>query len=146
MRNSAWILLCIFLVLQSMRSQDRADPALQSKIVALERVTKIQAFEAKDMKTLDAVLDERFVSVDAEGKLRNKAEFIAFVQEADWLQYELDAIDVRVHKDTVIVTGFFQFKGVKRGKGLLQKGRFVDTWLLKDGTWVSVASLLIPVP
>ena len=144
MRKSAWIILMACLGLQPMWSQDAVDPNLKSKLVALERVTKIQAFEAKDLRTLDAILDERFVAVDAEGKLQSKGEFMIFVQAADRLRYQLDGLDVRVHNGTAIVTGLFQIKDLEQGKGLVQSGRFVDSWMLKDGTWVLIASLSTP--
>jgi Domain of unknown function (DUF4440) len=145
-RKPAWIILIVFAGLQTTWSQNDLDPALRSKIIALERVEKIQAVESKDMKTLDSMLDAGFQYVGPDGKLQSKADFMGFVQGADWLEYRLDALDVRVHQNTVIVTGLYQIKGVKRLKGLLQKGRFVDTWLLKDGTWLQIASLSTLAP
>lgn len=146
MRKSAWVILMVCLGLPLMWSQDAGDSVLKSKLVALERVTKIQAFEAKDMRTLDVILDERFVAVDAEGKLQSKGEFMIFVQAADRLRYQLEGLDVRVHNGTAIVTGSCQIKDLVRGKRLLQSGRFVDSWVLKDGTWVLIASLSTPAP
>jgi hypothetical protein len=67
-----------------------------------------------------------------------------FVQAADRLRYQLDGLDVRVHNGTAIVTGLFQIKDLEQGKGLVQSGRFVDSWMLKDGTWVLIASLSTP--
>lgn len=139
-------MLMVFIGLRPLCAQDAADPALRSKIIALERVQKIQAVEAKDMKTLESMLDDAFQYVGPDGRLQSKADFMAFVQAADWLQYRLDALDVRVHQNTVIVTGLYQIKGVKRVKGLLNTGRFADTWLLKDGKWVLIASLFTPEP
>ena len=146
MGKSAWLIVLVFGALQTTWSQDVLDRALKSKIIALERVAKIQAFESKDLKTLEAVLDDRFLSVDASGKLQTKADLIAFVQATDWLQYQLSDMDVRIHKDTIVVTGLYQIKGVARVKGLLQSGRFVDTWRLKDGAWILIASLSTPAP
>jgi hypothetical protein len=66
------------------------------------------------------------------------------VQAADRLHYQLDGMDVRFHNSTAIVTGLFQIKDMVHGKRLLQSGRFVDSWLFKDGTWVLIASLSTP--
>ena len=53
---------------------------------------------------------------------------------------------VRVHGDTAVVTGLFQVIGVEDGKTFVRRGRFLDTWLVKDGTWLLTASISIPVP
>jgi hypothetical protein len=144
MLKSAWIILMMCLGPQLMWSQDAVDAAVKSKLVALERVAKIQAFETKDMRTLDSMLDEGFVAVASDGKLQSKGEFMIFVQAADRLHYQLDSMDVRFHNSTAIVTGLFQMKDMVHGKRLLQSGRFVDSWLFKDGTWVLIASLSTP--
>src|SRR5438093_2981312 len=106
---------------------------VESKIIALERIAKLQACEAKDLKTLDVMLDHEFSYVDAEGKLGNKTEFLAFVQAANSLQFVLEDMVVRLHGDTAIVTGLYRMKSVQRGDPTLREGRFVDTWLIRHG-------------
>ena len=116
----------------------------ESKILALERIEKVQAFAARDLKTLDTILDDAFVEVDPEGRTLTKVELLARVQTVESLQYTLDAMVVRLHGDTAIATGLYRIKGVERGKPLLQRGRFVDTWLNKNGRWVAIACLMTP--
>lgn len=123
-------------------AQQDANDDDKSRIIALERVAKLQACESKDLKTLDAVLDKDLLYVDPDGKLETKADILAFVQAADSLRYLTDAMIVQRHNDTAIVTGLYQIKGVMRGAPFLATGRFVDTWLLKNGRWVIIASLL----
>jgi ketosteroid isomerase-like protein len=121
-----------------------ADPNEESRIIALERIQKIQAFEARDLKTLDGILDDAFAHVDMEGRMRSKAEVLAYIQMADSLRYSAEAMVVRLHGDTAIVTGLFRMTGMERGRPIVQRGRFVDTWLQKDGRWIAIASLSTP--
>jgi hypothetical protein len=58
-------------------AQTTHDPDVESRIVALENVAKVQARKAKDIKTLDAILDDDFVEVEQEGRVRTKAGFLA---------------------------------------------------------------------
>jgi|SRR4029077_10141985 len=126
-------------------SADAQEADAESKITALERVAKIQACEAKDLKTLDAMLDDSFAFVDAEGRLRNKAEVLALIQTASPMKFGVDTMVVRLHGDTAIVTGFYLVKRLQPGDPFVRQGRFVDTWLYKNGHWVAIASLLTPM-
>ena len=119
-----------------------ADP--KSTIIALERVGKMQASELQDLKTLNIILDNSFVSVDREGTLMNKAEVLAYVQSVDALRFATEAMFVNVHGDTAIVTGLYRIRGVERGKPFLRRERFVDTWFYKKGQWIAIASLSTP--
>jgi len=49
---------------------------------------------------------------------------------------------VHLHGDTAIVSGNFRTKGVERDKPYTRRERFVDTWLYKNGQWVSIASMV----
>ena len=117
----------------------------ESKIIALERVAKLQACESKDLKTLDTMLDDSFAYVDAEGRLQNKAEVLALIQTATPMKFGVDDMVVRLHGDTAIVTGLYVTKKLQLGDPFVRQGRFVDTWLYKNGHWVAIASLLTPM-
>lgn len=117
------------------------DPNAESKVFALERIAKLQACETRDLKTLDTMLDDAFAYVNSQGRLLTKSEALASVQTVDWLQFVTEAMGVRMHGDTAIVTGLYRMKGGERGKQFSRRGRFVDTWLLKAGRWVAIASL-----
>ena len=55
------------------QDSDRRD--IESKLVALEKVGKLQAIQLKDLKMLSEVLDENFILVDQDDLLLNKARF-----------------------------------------------------------------------
>jgi Domain of unknown function (DUF4440) len=91
------------------------------------------------------MLDDSFAYVDAEGRLQNKAEVLALIQTATPMKFGVDDMVVRLHGDTAIVTGLYVTKKLQLGDPFVRQGRFVDTWLYKNGHWVAIASLLTPM-
>ena len=124
-------------------AQERSERGAESKILAFERVG-MQAFRGKDLRTLDSILYEDFVCVDEKGAVMTKAQMLGFVQSADSLDFLTDAMVVRLHGDTAIVTGLFRLKGATKGKAFIRQGRFVDTWIQKKSGWVMIATLWTP--
>jgi ketosteroid isomerase-like protein len=112
-----------------------------AKILAMEHVW-VQAYMSKDPKALERILDDAFVNVDSDGKLQTKADVLAEVRTSTVLQFLTESMAVHLHGNTAIVTGIFLIKGVERGKPYAQRERFVDTWLYKNGQWVSIAGLV----
>lgn len=144
MRNVLFLVLLALAGAGVTRGQGSVMSATSTKIIELERESRIQAYERKDLKALSAVLDEGYVSVNAEGRLQTKADVMLFVHVADSIHSTLQLVEVRVHDNTAVATGLHQMKADVRGKPMLLRVRFVDTWLLKDGQWVVIASLSIP--
>jgi len=124
-------------------AQQRSDADTASKILALKNAWN-RASENKDISGLDNLLDERFLYVDLNGRLMNKAEVLKDVQDSSVHQVVTLSIVVRLHGDAAIVTGLFQMKAIEHGKTLLQQGRFIDTWLRKGERWVAIGSLTTP--
>jgi ketosteroid isomerase-like protein len=125
-------------------AQEAFDSDAASKLMALERIGKMQAWQNKDVQTLNTVFDNAFVYVDPEGRELSKPEMLAYIQRADPLQLIAEAMRVELHGDTAIVTGLYRMKGTERGKPFVRHGRFVDTWLQKNGHWVAIASVVAP--
>lgn len=126
-------------------AQSDGEKEVESKIVALERIARLQAYDTKDLKTLDEIYDDGFVEVDLNGKMFSKAEAMARSQAVHAQQFGVEGIVVKIHGDTAIATGLYRVRGVERGKPFLAQGRFVDTWLFKNGRWVAIASLATPI-
>jgi hypothetical protein len=141
-----FLLTMLFAVLASPCTGQGGDHRdIEGKLLALERVGKLQATQLKDLKMLNEILDESFVVVDQDGVLMNKAQVLAYVQKAISLRYLTSDMTVRLHGDTAIVTGTYRLNGILAGKRIDQRGRFVDTWLEKNGRWVAIASLSTPL-
>jgi len=45
-----------------------------------------------------------------------------------------------VYGDAAVVTGIYREKGISKGKAYSRRGRFTDTWVKENGTWMCVAS------
>jgi len=125
------------------QNSERRD--IEGKLLALERVGKLQAIQLKDLKMLDEVLDENFVLVDQDGLQLNKAQVLAYVQKATSLRYLASEMTARLHGNTAIVTGVYRLDGVLAGRRFEQHGRFVDTWIERKGKWLAIASLSTPL-
>jgi ketosteroid isomerase-like protein len=121
--------------------QEHPDADAESKIIAMEHVWA-QAYAVKDPKALAAILDDAFVCVTSDGKVMNKTEVLADVKTSTALQVLTESMAVHLHGDTAIVTGTFRTKGMEAGKPYTRRERFVDTWLYKNGQWVSLTTMV----
>jgi hypothetical protein len=110
-----------------------------TRIIALENAWS-RASETKDTKSVNNLLDDSFVYVDVNGKMMTKAEVLKDITDSGVLQVVTKSMIARLHGTTGVVTGTFRLEGIVGGKPLRQQGRFVDTWLFKNGVWVCVAS------
>jgi len=124
-------------------SAQETPEAVGSKLIALENAWN-RASETKDLKGLDQILDDAFVYVGSDGRQMSKAEVLKDVKESGVQQVVAESMIARVHGDTAIVTGLYQFKSVLRGKVHVERGRFVDTWMNRNGGWVAMASVSVP--
>lgn len=122
-------------------AQEDRDSDAASKIVAMEHVWA-QAYMIKDPRALARILDDAFVCVGSDGKMQTKAEIMADVKASTARQVLTESMVVHLNGDTAIVTGTFRTKGVERGKPYARRERFVDTWLYKNGQWVSLTTMV----
>ena len=122
-------------------AQGDSDTDAESKIVALEHIWA-QAYMVKDPKALARILDDAFVCVSSEGRLMTKADVLADVKTSTAVQILTESMVVHRYGDTAIVAGTFRTKGVERGKPYARRERFVDTWLYKNGQWVSLTTMV----
>jgi ketosteroid isomerase-like protein len=110
-------------------------------VLALEKAWN-HALEAKDTKALDMILAKTLVSIDIDGSVSNKGEFLASIKAPDYQpsQAVTEESNVQVYGDAAIVVGIFRVKGTEKGKPYVHRERFVDTWIKTNGTWQCVAT------
>jgi len=139
-RVGACALMAVAMAMLPLRAQDESsDSGTRSKIFALENAWA-RAAEIKDIKAMDAILDQAFLYVDFDGRLMTKTEVLADVKSTSVQQVVTDAMTANLHGNTVIVTGIFKVKGFEGGKPYLRRGRFIDVWMYKGGSWVAISS------
>jgi ketosteroid isomerase-like protein len=141
MRRLMFFALLVCAGTSAVRAQGISDAEAGSKIVAMEHVWA-QAYMAKDPKALARILDEAFVCVSSDGRLLTKTQVLADVTASNTLQLLMQSMAVHLHGDTAIITGIFRTTGVERGKPFVRRERFVDTWLYRNGQWVSISSVV----
>src|SRR5215471_3245385 len=111
------------------------------RVLALETAWN-HALENKDAKALDMLLANSMVSVDIDGSVSNKSDFLASIKAPDYQQSQAvtEQSNVQVYGNAAIVVGIFRIKGTEKGKPYVRRERFVDTWVKFDGTWQCVAT------
>jgi ketosteroid isomerase-like protein len=127
------------------RTQDEANRNAGAKVLALEGAWN-RAEETGDIRALSMLFDDSLLYIDEYGSLQNKAQFLAHTRDpgAPLQSLITETISVHVYSDTAVVVGNYHAKGTRRGKPYEKQGRFVDTWVLKKGTWVCVAAQATP--
>jgi ketosteroid isomerase-like protein len=103
------------------------------------------ALETKDTKALGLLLAGSFVSVDIDGSIQNKSEFLASIKAPDYhpSQSVTEQSTVQVYGDSAVVVGIFRSKWLEKGKTMTHRERFVDTWVKIKGSWQCVASITV---
>lgn len=121
---------------QSNTSEDEG-----GRVLALEKAWN-HALEQKDTKALDMLLANTMVSVDIDGSIQSKSEFLASVKAPDYQpsQAVTEQTSIQMYRDAAVVVGVFRIKGMDKGKAYVRRERFVDTWIKTNGTWQCVAT------
>ena len=111
------------------------------RVLALEKVWN-RALEQKDTKALELLLANTMVSVETDGSLQSKSEFLAGIKAPDYqlAQAVNEHSTVQVYGDSAVVVGILRVKGTDKGKPFTHRERFVDTWVKTDGSWQCVAA------
>jgi ketosteroid isomerase-like protein len=146
MRFTGFLLALLCTAAALVLAQEGSDPAVQSKIIALEKAWN-QAYKLGDIRALDALLDDHIVLINDDGSVQTKSEFLAGVKPSKSQEQQVapESMSVHVYGNTAIATGVFRAKGVEAGKTYVRRERFVDTWIYKEGKWVCVATNAVPV-
>jgi ketosteroid isomerase-like protein len=144
MNKFVLIAVTVSMAFSQVSAQSAYDSEIQSRVMALEHLVRVQALPSADFNTLNVALADAFVLVTFEGRSQSKTELLASLQSLDSLHYTIADMVVRVHGDTAIVTGRFQMRGLRGGKPFARQGRFVDTCLNSDGRWLIIASVSTP--
>lgn len=142
MRAPIAVVMLLIASCLSAASQTTADvEAERTRILALENAWNL-AEEHKDVKALDGLLASTMVYVDYDGSFMDKAQFMASIKAPSLHPEQIvnESMTAHVYGDSAIVTGVYREKGVAAGKPYLRRGRFTDTWVNQNGTWVCVAS------
>jgi len=140
------VVLVLAVVVLSVRGQNTTQDEA-GHIQALELAWN-HALESKDADALDMLLANTMVSVDIDGSISNKSEFLASIKAPDYQpsQAVTEQSSVQMYGDAAVVVGIFRIKGTEKGKAYVHRERFVDTWIKINGTWQCVATTAALIP
>jgi ketosteroid isomerase-like protein len=108
-----------------------------------------RALETNDTKALDLLLADNFISIDVDGSMQTKREFLASLKVAGYqapAQSITEQSKVDVYGDSAVVYGVFRTQSGHKGKSVTRRERFLDTWVNVNHTWKCVASVAVLIP
>jgi ketosteroid isomerase-like protein len=134
-------LLAVASVILAMCTAASAQGSVDKTLMDLERQW-VKAALAGKAEALAPLLAPDFVSVQSDGTMQTKAEYVAMTGKSKWQVSEVSDMKVQVHGDAAVVTGVWTGKGTDgSGKPFDGKERYADTWVkMPDGKWQCVAS------
>ena len=146
MRVAIALLFVLFATVLLVSMQSSPDAAIQTKIIALEKAWN-QAYKRADTRALNLILDDHIVLINDDGSTQTKSEFLSSIKQINVQEQQVspESMSVRVYGTTAIATGVFRAKGIESGRHYVRHERFVDTWLLKEGNWVCIATNATPI-
>ncbi|HZC24713.1 MAG TPA: nuclear transport factor 2 family protein, partial [Candidatus Binatia bacterium] len=129
-------------------AQNSSSSEVGGRVLALDNSWN-HALEANDTKALDLLLADSFVSIDIDGSIQNKVEFLASLKSAGY-QVPAKAVTEQSKADvygaSAVVVGVYRSQVAQRGKSVTRRERFLDTWVNIKGTWRCVASVAVLIP
>jgi len=128
------------------RLQAQTTGATEKAVAALEQQW-LQSQKTNNPDLAVPLLADKIVITMSNGKVMNKAEFLADAKATKYVSAELEDVKVTVFGDTAIATGGFKAKSTDAsGKLMDTHERFTDTWVkMPSGNWQCVASHESPV-
>ena len=103
---------------------------------------KFAALVARDLETLELLLDDDLTYVHASGGADNKARFLQNVAERGYLGVTCKSTEVRILGDVAVVTGLADIHVTSEVRF---DARFTDVWHRREG-WRNVAWQSTKVP
>lgn len=102
----------------------------------------VAAWVAGDPSVHERVLSEDWSVIDAQGRIRNKAEVLEemFRPGEREISGRIDEVNVRPYGDWAIVTGKTHVAGRYEGNEINVTLRFMDVFRRREGNWQVVAS------
>jgi ketosteroid isomerase-like protein len=141
-----WCLISSLSVGSAVWSQAQTTGATEKAVAALEQQW-LQSQKTNNPDLAVPLLADKIVVTMSNGKVMNKAEFLADAKATKYVSAELEDVKVTVYGDTAIATGGFKAKSTDAsGKLMDTHERFTDTWVkMPSGNWQCVASHESPV-
>lgn len=100
------------------------------------------AFERRDLTTLDRLMADEYILTDPLGHIRNKTETLAAIKtnQVDFESTQSADVNVTIYDDTAVVTGRSTFRGRYKGWSMSGCYQYTDVLVKRNGSWKAVSS------
>lgn len=98
----------------------------------------LDAIVARDARTLDAWLDDDFVSLSAAGGRQHRREFIRAIAEASYtvIAASFEALEIELFDQVAVVVGIQRAEALlPDGARVTSRGAFTDVFVHKETGW-----------
>ena len=134
-------IVCFVLLTMGAWAQTPQPDPREAKLLVLERMWN-EAQVNGDSSALAAMVSDPFTDTEYDGQVSDRAKFLADIRDPEFKPSFMKIQDVKVafFQNTAIVTGTYHTKGTYSARPYEHVGRFTDTWINQNGTWMCVAS------
>jgi ketosteroid isomerase-like protein len=142
---AAFALVC--LALPALAQPDHE--AWRREVIAVETAWN-KAVSDRDPKTIEGILDERFVFVGPNGAMADKAGLLRMAGNPDTTvePFVTENVNVRFYGESAVVTGFFNQRGTWKGQPFSSRYAYTDVYVRTPQGWkaVSAHASIVPQP
>lgn len=120
-------------------AQDKSDVAANIRSLELKWT---ESYKLRQIDILSSLLAEDFVITIEDGSTYSKTGYISHSAEPSVHVEvaEMSDLKVRIHGNTVVVTGAYHERGESNGKRYEYHDRLTDVWMKVGGKWQVIAS------
>lgn len=96
-----------------------------------------RAIVRKDLKAISQNMAESFQHIDSQGRLSDKADFLAGITSEKLViqPYEPQHVEIRFYGNAALITGTTRLHGSYDGKPFETHYRYTDVYAREAGTW-----------
>jgi ketosteroid isomerase-like protein len=138
LRITAWAAVLSVLPVPAVAQPVKSD---QEVLIELEKSWN-EAFYRKDVKFIESILADEFMSTYEDGSRADKKKELALTEAFDQQVVEAvqDDFTVKVFGDTAVVWFTLHLVGIKQGQRSELALSYTDVWVLRDGNWRCVSA------
>jgi ketosteroid isomerase-like protein len=140
MRTRLWIPVILTAVTLGLAHAGDVN-ADKTKLLALENAWN-RAQMSHDSAALEGLVSDRYVYTDDDGTVMNKRQFLEDNKDPAYNATLMtnDEVQVISYGNVALVLGKYHAKGTYKSKAFDHWGRFTDTWLYQNNTWLCIAT------
>jgi ketosteroid isomerase-like protein len=101
-----------------------------------------------DVDAFSSFLADDYVALLTGARIRDKASWVSGLKVGTTTYQSVELSNLRVHLygDTAVVFGDYTQKGTSGGKDNTAGGKYINTWIKRNGRWQVVASGFSRIP